>query len=299
MSAATRKDDLRLDIIQHQQEKLLTVVSADSDLEHHLALEADELVGKDLRVILPRNIQELIESYLEFGDEVQDLSAVLSKVRKFGLLHKKGREIRFSLKILRDMSTDNNPRFQMHLSRLKVMESLRSQLNLTEPQEPDVMEPIIGMPSRASFLRHLKVVNEAVAQNKVNACIGLLRIDQYNDITHKHGQESSAPLFKQLGHVVMTNLREDDVMGYVEPNRVAVLLLETKKENAKIPLNRIRWMFAAHPVELPKEKVQATLTATYFELNGKGDPAAQIEQCQSMLRVAGLNAGNTIIEPTT
>ena len=297
--SVTRKDDLQVDVIQHQQEKSLKIVAADKDLEHHLALDADELIGKDLRMILPHNIQEMIDNYLEFGDELQDLSAVLSKVRKFGLVHKKGREIRFSLKILRDMNTDENPRFQLHLSRLKVMESLRSQMGMPENTEADVLESIIGLPNRTSFLRHLKVVNDAVAQSKVSACIGLLRVDQYNEITHKYGQGSSKVLFKQLGQVVMTNLREDDVMGYVEPNRVAILLLETKKENAKIPLNRIRWMFAAHPIELPKAKVPVTLTATYFELNGKGTPASQIEECQRMLREAELNAGNTIIEPTS
>ena len=120
MSAATRRDDLQLDVVQHQLEKALTITAVDPDLEHHLALDADELIGKDLRMILPRNIQETIENYLEFGDEMQDLSAVLSKISKFGLLHKKGREIRFSLKILRDISNDQNPHFQLHLSRLKV-----------------------------------------------------------------------------------------------------------------------------------------------------------------------------------
>ena len=228
---------------------------------------------------------------------MQDLSAVLSKISKFGLLHKKGREIRFSLKILRDISNDQNPHFQLHLSRLKVMESLRAQLGMTENKEEDVLEPIIGLPNRTSFLKYLKIVNEAVAQSKVSACIALVRIDQYNEITHKYGPEASKILFKHLGQVVITNLREDDVMGYVEPNRVAILLLETKKENAKIPLNRIRWMFAAHPIELPKAKVPVTITATYFQLDGKGDPVSQIEQCQRMLREAELNAGNTIIEP--
>ncbi len=295
----TRKDDLRLDVQQQQQDQSLVILSVDPELEQHLSLGVDELVGKDLRTILPRNIQEIIESYLEFGDDMQDLSAVLSKVRKFGLMHKKGREIRFSLKILRDISNDSNPRFQMHLSRLKVMESLRAQLGIPETQEQDALDSIAGMPGRASFLRHLKVVNEAVAQSKVSACIALLRIDQYNDITHKYGQEATKILFKHLEQTLVTNLREDDVMGYVEPNRVAILLLETKKENAKIPLNRIRWMFAAHPVILPKDKVSVTLTATYFELDGKGEPTAQIEQCQRMLREAELNAGNTIIEPVT
>jgi diguanylate cyclase (GGDEF)-like protein len=297
MSSATRRDDLQLEVLQNQAEKTLTIMSVDPDLQHHLALDADELIGKDLRMILPRNIQDMIENYLEFGDEIQDLSAVLSKISKFALLHKKGREIRFSLKILRGMSDNENPRFQLHISRLKVIESLRAQLGMTEAPEQDVLEPIIGLPNRTSFLKYLKIVNEAVAQNKVSACLALLRIDQYNEITHKHGQESSKILFKHMGQVVTTNLREDDVMGYVEPNRVAVLLLETKKENAKIPLNRIRWMFEAHPVELPKEKVSVTLTASYFELTGKGLPTAQIEQCQRMIREAELNAGNTIIEP--
>ena len=293
----TRRDDLQLDVVQNQEEKSLTIRAVDPDLEHHLLLDADELIGKDLRMILPRNIQETIENYLEFGDEIQDLSAVLSKIPKFALMHKKGREIRFSLKIVRDISNDRNPHFQLHLSRLKVIESLRAQLGMPEIQEEDVLEPTIGMPNRTSFLKHLKVVNEAVAQSKVSACIALVRVDQYNEITHKYGQEASTILFKQLAQVVKTNLREDDVLGYVEPNRVAILLLETKKENAKIPLNRIRWMFAAHPIELPKAKTPATLTATYFELDGKGVPTAQIEQCQRMLREAELNAGNTIIEP--
>lgn len=295
---STRKDDLRLDVVQHQQEKTLTIIAADKDFEHHIATSQEELVGKDLRTILPRNIQDMIENYVEFGDEMQDLAAVLGKISKFGLLHKKGREIRFSLKILRDMSDGSNPQFQLHLSRLKVMESLCQQLGLPEVSEKDVMDDDAGMPTRASFLRHLAVVTQAVEMGKVNATLALLRVDQYNTITHQHGQEASSTLLKQLGQVIRTNLREDDVMGYAEPNRVGVLLLETKKENAKIPLNRIRWMFAANPVEIKGEKIPVTLTAGYIELQGKGAAATLIEQCQKLLREAELNVGNTIIEPT-
>ena len=190
MSAlSTRKDDLRLDVAQHQQEKSLIIIAADKDLENHLLRSQDELVGKDLRTILPRNIQEIIADYLEFGDDVQDLAAVLGKISKFGLLHKKGREVRFSLKILRDISDGSTPQFQLHLSRLKIMESLCQQLGLPEVSEKDVIDTESGMPTRASFLRHLAVVSQAVAASKVNATIGLIRVDQYNTITHQYGQD--------------------------------------------------------------------------------------------------------------
>ena len=295
---STRKDDLRLDVVQHQQEKTLTIIAADKVFEHHILTTQEELIGKDLRTILPRNIQEMIENYVEFGDEMQDLAAVLSKISKFGLLHKKGREIRFSLKILRDMSDGSNPQFQLHLSRLKIMESLCQQLGLPEVSEKDVIDEDAGMPSRASFLRHLTVITQAVEMGKDNATLALLRVDQYNTSTHNHGQQASSALLKQLGQVIRTNLREDDVMGYAEPNRVGVLLLETTKENAKIPLNRIRWMFAANPIEIKGEKIPVTLTASYIGLQGKGTPASLIEQCQRLLRETELNVGNTIIEPT-
>jgi diguanylate cyclase (GGDEF)-like protein len=178
------------------------------------------------------------------------------------------------------------------------MESLCQQLGLPEVSEKDVIDEDAGMPSRASFLRHLTVITQAVEMGKVNATLALLRVDQYNTITHKHGQQASSALLKQLGQVIRTNLREDDVMGYAEPNRVGVLLLETTKENAKIPLNRIRWMFAANPVEIKGEKIPVTLTASYIGLQGKGTPASLIEQCQRLLRETELNVGNTIIEPT-
>lgn len=295
---STRKDDLRIDVVQHQSEKTLMIIAADKDFEAHVMRSQEELVGKDLRTILPRNIREMIDDYLEFGDEIQDLAAVLGKINRFALLHKKGREIRFSLKILRDMSDGTNPQFQLHLSRLKVMESLCQQLGLPEVSKKDVIDADAGMPTRASFLRHLEVVTQAVEMGKINATLALIRVDQYNTITHQYGRDASNLLLKQLGQVIRTNLREDDVLGYAEPNRVAVLLLETKKENAKIPLNRIRWMFAANPIEVKDEKIPVTLTATYIELQGKDDPAKLIEQCQRLLREAELNVGNTIIEPS-
>lgn len=296
---STRRNDLRLDIEQQTDTRALRILSADGEIAQQLAREPQELIGEDLRNLLPRNILEMIDSYLDYNAAEQDLAVVLGKVRKFGLLHKKGREIRFSLKILRDVGEMENPRFQLHLSRLKVLESLRQQLGLPEEKEADVIDSASGMPNRASFLRHLKLVNQAVEAGKVSACLGLIRVDQYNPLSHKYGQEAAAQLFKQLGQVVLANLREDDSFGYIEPNRIAVLLLETRQENAKIPLNRIRWMFAAQPVELKKDKISATVTASVCELQGKGDALERIEQCQRLLREADLNAGNTILEPAT
>ena len=293
----SRKDDIAIYVLQRNAEKRIEIITVDDSLEEHIGRRAIELVGEDLKTILPRNIVEMIESYLVFGDPAQDLAAVLGKIRKFGLMHKKGREIRFSIKIVRDNNLDENTRFQLHLNRMKVMESLRQQLDLPKVEEKDMLDPIAGVPDRASFFRHLQVVNDAVAQGKVSACLSVLRVDSYAEIIRDHAQAGVKELFRSLVQVCLANLREDDILGYVAPNRVAVLLLETQKENAKIPLNRIRWMFAANPLQLGRDRIPVTLTATYFQLVGQGTPEAQVEECQRMLQEAEQNAGNTIIEP--
>lgn len=297
-TAPTRKDDVTLEVLQHNTDKKLTIVAADEALGAHLGLKADELVGAELKTVLPANINELIDNYLEYGDDGHDLGAVLSKSRKFGLLHSKGREIRFGLKIVRDVALDANPRFKLHINRLRVMESLRQQLGILDAQEKDIIDTTTHLPDRASFMRHLDLVCRGVREGKLQASLGLIRVDEYNTVVRNHAQEGAKALFMHLGQVCKRNLREDDLMGYVEPNRIALLLMETSGDNAKIPMNRIRWNFAASPLVLKKETLELTLTATYIQITGKDVPPKLIEECNKLIGQADAKhlGGNLVVD---
>lgn len=298
----TRKADVTLDVVQKNTEQKLVIVAADKAIEEHLGRTTSEIVGEELKSILPENVNELIANYLEY-DDVQDLAAVLSKTRKFGLLNRHGREIPFGLKIIRDTAADKeaNPRFKLFISRQKIMDSLRMQLGITEVQEKDIIDTTSHLPDRASFLRHLELVNRAVREGKIKACLGLIKVDIYNEVVRNYGQDGAKALFMNLATVCRTNVREDDIVGYVAPNRVAIILLETKEENAKIPMNRIRWTFGSAPIALPKAKepIQMTLTATYLNIPGKGTPIQVIDACDKAFGIADAKrlGGNLILDP--
>lgn len=300
-SLISRREDITLDVVQQNAQKKITILAADKNIETYLARTASELVGTELKFILPEIINDQIANYLEYGDDIQDLAAVLNKTRKFGLLNKHGREINFSLKVVRDAVLDKelNPHFKLCISRQKIMESLRTQLGLSEVEQKDVLDTTTHLPDRASFLRHLELVNRAVREGKVQACLGLIKVDTYNEVVRNHAQEGAKALFKYLATVCRTNVREDDVVGYVAPNRVAIILLETRAENAKIPMNRIRWTFAANPVELPKATLSTTLTATYLTIPGKGTPIMVIDACDKAFGIADAKrlGGNLVLDP--
>lgn len=299
----TRKADVTLDVVQHNADRKLMIIGADKAIEEHLGRPSTEIIGEELKTILPESVNELIANYLEYDDDIQDLAAVLGKTRKFGLLNRHGREIPFGLKIVRDASVDKdtNPRFKLFISRQKIMDSLRTQLGITEAQEKDVIDTTSHLPDRASFLRHLELVNRAVREGKIKASLGLIKVDIYNEVVRNHGQEGAKALFQHLSTICRNNVREDDIVGYIAPNRIAIILLETKEENAKIPMNRIRWTFGSTPVVIPKAKapLPMTLTATYIAIPGKGTPIQVIDAGDKAFGLADAQrlGGNLILDP--
>lgn len=296
--SSTRKEDSTLNIIQNNESQRLVIAEIDPALAMSLGTSPEALIGSDLNDLLPDSINELVTSYLEYGDDAHDLSVVLGRTRGFALKHSKGRELRYSLKIMRDAATDSNPRFKLHVSRLQAMESLRQQLGITEVAEQDVLDTTAQMPNRASFLRHADLVIRGVREKKIQASLGLVKIDNYNTLIRNHGQAAAAALFSHLGQVCRMNMREDDLIGYVEPNRVALLFMETHGDNAKIPLNRIRWTFASTPITLKKETLELTLTATCVDIRSNTTPPQLIDECNKAFGVAEARnlGGNLIVD---
>ncbi len=270
-----RKDDVCLIICQNVDDKKLKVLEVDANIQPLTGYKPEELIGEDLQYFLPKRIKELIDDYLDSRGDGQGLEEALSKISRFAIVSKVGREIRFSVKIVRDVMNSGDdpkmPRFRLFVRKIRLLEEMQKSageqfMNIGGFEKVD---PLTGVPDRASFEKLLEMVNYYIGKGEVIACLALLHVDHLAELREKHGNEFAEKALKKLTYLCSSNLREDDRVGQLGPDRYGVIVVDTTLENAKIPLNRIRWMFAADPMEASGQKIPLTLTATYLNMDGR------------------------------
>src|SRR5580693_2113975 len=96
-----RKSDAVVIVCQNNADKAVEIAAVNEEAAKVIGLGNEELVGKPLTGILPERIAGAITEFVEYGEDGNDLLAVLSKVRDFSVKTADGREARFKLRVIR------------------------------------------------------------------------------------------------------------------------------------------------------------------------------------------------------
>src|SRR5689334_16453004 len=108
-----RSNDAVITICQDNTRRVVEIRELNGPAEEALGYQKATVAGKPLTGILPERIQKLLEEYVEFEDDGNDVGNVLSKVKSFCIVNTKGREVAFRLKVLRSESLDKNAYFRL------------------------------------------------------------------------------------------------------------------------------------------------------------------------------------------
>ncbi len=298
MQSTKRKGDLVLVVCQHNESNMLEIQAADPALESLIGFTAYELMGRPLSTILTPEINQQIHDYLEFGDEGNDLSAVLSKVRHFALRAKAGFEVPLHIRIFNTTSFDKNPRF------LLVMHNASVQREIAGPSGemrdllsmPHIRHEATGTVNEEFFHSALTIVKKMIEKGNSKATLAVFEVDKHENLEKKYGPIKSHVVLKEVVDRAHNNFREDDVLGYLGGMCFGVILMEADVENAKIPLNRLRWFVNAKPIaHLDGEPVTVSLTIVVTDIDKK-DPELLLEKLRKAVAKAQERGENQIIE---
>lgn len=269
MSGPFRQSDAVLTIAQDNERHAIEVTAANEVAGKLVDYMPEELMGMEFRELLPIKIAEMLDDYVEYEAGHNDVGDVLRKVRDFQLKNKAGKHMSLKVRIVRHQS-------QKHDEYMLIMQDEESQ------RETDAVmsalrenfaghasvDSATGLPDRQSFEKGMDLVLLHRESISGGACVAVLELDDYDQLLSKYGISTCTKVLQDVASLCRQNLRGNDVVAQYGENRLALILVGTTREPAKMVLNRLRWLIAGlHIRNAQGVDVSSTVTVLFHEID--------------------------------
>ena len=297
-TAAARRGDGLLIVVQDNAEKTLTISVINEALESMLGYGKDEILNRRLETILGKNEAEALEDDLEYSDNAPDFGDIFSKLREVRLRRRLGDEIRVNCKISRMMSQGKNACFHMvipdeqeRMSRAKMGEFIN--LNLEGHKELDAAT---GLPNHKTAEEFLPLLKNYFADAKMDIVFAVLRLDRHKKSIAKYGAEASTQLMMHVYQVCRSTFRSEDLIFALSDSTLGVVLFNISRESARVVLNRLRWKIRNHRIEFGGKSDFSVSACIGFDLLDFENIPGVFARCETAMAELDINERNTLVE---
>lgn len=294
--SSQRKSDAVLSICQNNDNKSIKIIEVNEQALQILGYEASELIGSDIRSILPGTIRDSIEDGLEFELGAPDISEVLRKVRHFSLKSHSGDIIPLEMKIYMGESIGYNSVFKLILRDRTVKDSIdASRDTVANLKGYEIIDESSGLPNRDSFIKDLEMVCFYIGRDNIIASLATMKLDDYDAIKAQYGQEAADKLAHDIAIRAKLNLRVEDTVGRIGDDEIGMILIDANSDCAAIALNRMRWQIRSQPVEiLGHGIITPSVSIGYREITESSREDELFSDCAIALASAVKQGGNHI-----
>src|SRR4051812_5911212 len=115
MMLGHRSNDAVITICQNNATKSIEITGINKAGEELLGYSQGDLTGKPLLKILPPRIAEMLNEYVEYESDANDVGHVLSKVQSFSTIGHDGKENAYRLKVVRTEASGKTISFNLVL----------------------------------------------------------------------------------------------------------------------------------------------------------------------------------------
>ena len=298
MPGPFRQTDAVLTIAQVNERRSIEVTAANQVAGELTGYSPEDLVGMEFVKLVPSKIHEVIEDYVEFEDGHNDVGEVLRKVRDFRIKTKEGKELSINMKIVRHHSNLHDE-FMLIMQDEEVqrgtdsfMAALRENFDGHAALNPDTQ-----LPDRSSYEKGMDMIMLHMENISNGVCVAIFELDDYQQILGKYGVNACHKAMQDIAGLCKQNLRSNDVVAQFDKSRLALILVGTTREPAKIVLNRLRWLIdGMHIRSHQGVDFQTTTSVLFHEIDSNTQPDELIEKFESTLEDKPAESTNLVVE---
>jgi diguanylate cyclase (GGDEF)-like protein len=235
-------------ITQDNKLHSLKIEAANMNAFNMLGYSNGELLDHDLREFVTDEIKSEIDANIEFSESGKPLYDVLIKVRHFKMKTKNGGILPLRLRIVRSLSTQDAPRFQLVINDSMLYQMLEEarEIYRTGMLHEEIYDPLTNVLSRISILRDLGTLSTIAVSKPFMGTAVSVEINNYESIQKSFGKDVASLLAKQVLQRVQLGRREDDIVGVYDERSFVLILLETPFENISVPVRRLKHTVESH-----------------------------------------------------
>ncbi|GFZ78734.1 hypothetical protein RLOatenuis_0830 [Rickettsiales bacterium] len=232
---AQRQDDCVIAVRQDNAQKSIIIEGLNKAAEGILGFSETELKSLPLQNVLDTYSVDTINSYVEYDDLGQDLASVLNKARNFAIKDKNSNIKKVRIKVFYVTSTDQNPRFELLIRDISIVEKLGifrdeyiAQHNITYKTHPEFQ--IIDENASRELI---KIITLFRNQHNIDAVFGLLSANRAINL------QNNQSMLKKITDCLNKACRKDDIVGYFGDNKLMFVLLGCGQANSYNAVQRI------------------------------------------------------------
>jgi diguanylate cyclase (GGDEF)-like protein len=149
--------------------------------------------------------------------------------------------------------------------------ALQNARHFNEAQNRGLKDQLTGLESPQFFEERLAVEMRNACQQDYPLCLGLLYVNDFQDIIMTQGQASAETVLHKVGFLVKTHVRKGSVVGRTGNEEFGMILPNVPKERAQQIMNNIKQIVentittdSGRPVTVGIGVIEATLSPTLW-----------------------------------
>lgn len=274
--SVSRKHDAVIAIQQNNEAKTLEIQGLNNAAEKLLGYPHTDLQGISLYDILPPDISDDIQSFIEFDNNGKDLASVLNHMPHLSITDKEGHIVPVAHKVFYIMANSvNMPRFELLIrdqSRIELIE------RITKNTSKDTL---LTLPNLQGTTYIGTQLTDYMQHHMLEATFASICIDNYDTLTATD-RERILPIVRDR---LLRVCRQDDQLTVLDNGVFGLFLLDCGTSVAQIPLNRLRSRLESSPIKLDENtSIPTTITAYYAGLEVHDNAEQVVQHCLNSLR---------------
>lgn len=294
MYSASRKSDSVISVCQHNNAKMVRITGANRSAEEIIGYKLQQIYDHDFNDLLPQDLKEHIEEYLDFEDQYYDLAKIISRTRNFRLKAINGREVPVEVKVFYTLSNGTSPCFDLlirDLSLKKEMEDYRIKLQ----SERSALSNIIYDNEKEFLFQEIALVSYFIKKYPIEALFAVFSVNNFDVHSRKLG-DNIADFIQEIKDRFNSSTRIDDSIHYIGNGCFAAIFFDCPYEFAKNVLVRIKWKLSSQEFVIEEERLTISLSAAYSNLNSELEPDQMVISCERALNNSAVIIGGRILE---
>ncbi len=153
-------------------------------------------------------------------------------------------------------------------------------------QELAAIDPLTGCVNRRTLVERLEAELERVQRYKLALSVLMIDLDRFKSVNDEHGHLVGDSVLRQVGELLLAEVRTVDVVARFGGEEFVVLVPETGPEGARISAERIRLRVAQHDFADGGEQplgVTVSVGITSLDPGEASDPEAVIARADDAL----------------
>ncbi len=276
MTGPFRQTDAVLTIVQDNAEKVIRITAANDAAANVTGFAVQDLVNKPFADIVPKRIAETLAEYVEFEEGANDVGEMLRKLRDFQILDKKDMAQPFRLRVMHHTAQSSENAFLLILQE-EAEENRRATLTqmVQEASKAAERDPDTGLPGRSMVLKGLEHISVHAEDLPGTACFGVLEVDGYDALLAKYGIQACHKMMRNMATWCQQDLRDNDMVGQLDQKHLGVILPSVDETQAKMVLNRLRWLVSSQTTRVEAGELQSSATIVFMPLH-HGETAEKV-----------------------